>query len=67
MRSGFIKRMSTFSSDKLPFSRFVRELLFEEKSNIRIQALALHVLQWASETYIVALLEDTNLCALHAK
>ena len=52
---------------QLPFSRFVRELLFEEKSNIHIQALALHVLQWASEAYIVGLLEDTNLCALHTK
>ena len=32
-----------------------------------IQAMAVHVLQWAAEAYLVGLLEDTNLCALHAK
>ena len=29
--------------------------------------MAVHILQWAAEAYLVGLLEDTNLCALHAK
>ena len=32
-----------------------------------MQAMAVHVLQWAAEAYVVGLLEDTNLCTLHAK
>ena len=32
-----------------------------------MQAMAVHVLQWAAEAYLVGLLEDTNLCTLHAK
>ena len=33
----------------------------------RIQASALEALQQASEDYLVLLLQDTNLCAIHAK
>ena len=32
-----------------------------------MQAMAVHVLQWAAEAYLVGFLEDTNLCTLHAK
>ena len=55
----------------LPFSRLIRELLSEARPNsvdpFRIQATAVHVLQWVAEAYVVRLLEDTNLCALHAR
>ena len=55
----------------LPFSQLIRELLNEARPRsvdpYRIQAMAVHVLQWAAEAYLVGLLEDTNLCALHAK
>ena len=55
----------------LPFSRLIRELLNEARpssvDSFRIQAIAVHVLQWAAEAYMVRLLEDTNLCALHAR
>ena len=55
----------------LPFSRLIRELLNEARPRsvdlYRIQAMAVHILQWAAEAYLVGLLEDTNLCALHAK
>ena len=55
----------------LPFSRLIRELLNEARPRsvdpYHIQAMAVHVLQWATEAYLVGLLEDTNLCALHAK
>ena len=56
---------------QLPFSCLVRELLYNEKPRLvdpyRIQAMAIYVLQWAAEAFIVGLLEDSNLCCLHAK
>ena len=33
----------------------------------RYQAVALEAIQEASESYLVGLWEDTNLCAIHAK
>ena len=35
--------------------------------DIRFQASALQALQEAAEMYMVILMEDTNLCAIHAK
>ena len=52
---------------KLPFLRLVWELLSEHKAGIRMQASAIYALQEASEAYIMYLLEDANLCAIHAK
>ena len=52
----------------MPFQRLVREVtgqLFHEK--YRFQATALLALQEASESYLVGLFEDANLCAIHAK
>jgi histone H3 len=37
------------------------------RSDIRFQAAALGALQEASEAYIVGLMEDTNLVAIHAQ
>ena len=54
---------------KLPFQRLVREIvadLFHDQ-NYRMQSYALLALQEACEAHLVALFEDTNLCALHAK
>lgn len=34
---------------------------------LRFQATAIQALQQASESYLVGLFEDTNLCAIHAK
>lgn len=36
-------------------------------TTFRWQASALQDLQWAAESYLVGLFEDTNLCAIHAK
>ena len=36
-------------------------------SDYKMQASAAQALQESSEIYIVGLLEDTNLCAIHAK
>ena len=52
---------------KLPFSRLVREVAQDFKTNLRFQAQAIGALQEASEAYLVGLFEDTNLCAIHTK
>jgi len=52
---------------KLPFQRLVREIAQDFKNDLRFQASAILALQEASEAYIVGLMEDTNLCAIHAK
>jgi len=52
---------------KLPFQRLVREIAQDIKYDLRFQSSALLALQEASETYLVGLFEDTNLCAIHAR
>lgn len=52
---------------KLPFQRLVREIAQEYKTDLRFQSSAVLALQEAAEAYMVALFEDTNLCAIHAK
>ena len=52
---------------KLPFSRLVREIAQDIKTDLRFQAQAIGALQEAAEAYLVGLLEDTNLCAIHAR
>jgi histone H3 len=51
---------------KLAFQRLVREIAQVFKSDLRFQSTAILALQEASEAYLVGL-EDTNLCAIHAK
>ena len=52
---------------KLPFQRVVREIAQDFNSNLRFQSSAVVALQEATESYVVGLFEDTNLCAIHAK
>lgn len=52
---------------KLPFQRLVREISQNYKTDLRFQGSALDALQEASESYLVGLFEDTNLCCIHAK
>lgn len=52
---------------KLPFQRLVREVTQEFKTDLRFQGSAMLAMQEAAEAYIVGLMEDTNLCAIHAK
>lgn len=54
---------------KLPFRRLVREILMDTvgtRVNF-IQREAFVVLQEATEAYMVGLMQDANLCAIHAK
>ena len=52
---------------KLPFSRLVREVAQDFKTDLRFQRNAIGALQEAFENFLIALLEDTNLCAIHAR
>jgi len=52
---------------KAPFQRVVREIAQHFMINLRFQISAVMALQVASEAYLVGLLEDANLCAIHAK
>mmetsp|Transcript_34553 Transcript_34553/g.84047 ORF Transcript_34553/g.84047 Transcript_34553/m.84047 type:complete len:137 (-) Transcript_34553:336-746(-) len=53
--------------NKLPFQRLVREVAQEFNDKLRFQSHAIKALQEACEAYLIALFEDTNLCAIHAK
>ena len=52
---------------KLPFQRVVREITQDIKTGLWFQSAALLCLQEATEAYLVSLLEDSNLCAIHAR
>ena len=51
---------------KLPFQRLVREIAQDEGLNLRFTSAALLALHEASEGCLIGLMEDTNLCAMHA-
>tara|TARA_B100000963_G_scaffold148645_1_gene129650 strand:- start:4691 stop:5071 length:381 start_codon:yes stop_codon:yes gene_type:complete len=50
---------------KLPFQRLVREIAQDFRTDLRFQGSAILALQEASESYLVSLFEDTQLCAIH--
>ena len=51
---------------KLPFQRLVREVFFHLDKSLRVQSTAILALQEASESFLVNMFEDVNLCAIHA-
>eukprot|EP00804_Cyclotella_cryptica_P014092 CCRYP_005562-RA/>CCRYP_005562-RA protein AED:0.06 eAED:0.02 QI:0/-1/0/1/-1/0/1/0/141 len=54
---------------KLPFQRFLREVTqdFHSGDNAFIKPLHWQHHRRPSEAYLIGLLEDTNLCAIHAR
>ena len=52
---------------KLPFQRLVHEILQGFNMELRVTPAMVMALQEAAEVYLVQLLEDLNLCAIHAK
>lgn len=52
---------------KLPFKRLVREIAQDFKTDMRFQSSAVLALQEAVEAYLVGIMEDTNVCSIHAK
>ena len=51
---------------KLPFRCLVREIAQGIMTDVSFQAAAFGALQETSEAYLVGLLEDSNLCAIHS-
>jgi histone H3 len=52
---------------RAPFRRLVREIVTTFKDTIRMSSSALEAIQEATESYIVSVLGDANLCTIHAK
>ena len=52
---------------RMPFQRLVREIAQTHNPYLRFQSGTILALQESAEAYLVGLLEDTNLCAIHAK
>lgn len=65
--SSQIKKTTELLLRKLPFQRLVREIAHDYRPDIRFQSSAIGALQEATEAILVAILADTNECALHAK
>ena len=51
----------------MPFQRLVREIAQIHNPYLRFQSGTILALQESAEAYLVGLLEDSNLCAIHAK
>lgn len=61
------QRTTGFLIRRLPFARLVREVTLEFHHGLRWRVDAIEALQHAAEDYLVNLLTDANLCAIHAK
>ena len=61
------QRSSELLIRRMPFQRLVREIAQAHNPYIRLQSGAILALQESAEAYLVGLLEDSNLCAIHAK
>ena len=61
------KQSSCLHIGMLPFQRLVREIGQDYKTDLRFSKEAVTLLQYAAEHYLVKLLEDANLNAIHAK
>ena len=51
----------------LPFQRLVREVAQGIRADLKFQGIILKAIQEAEEAFLVGLLEQANLCAVHAK
>ena len=63
----FYQRSCVFLIPMLAFQRYVCEVCEDVVKAYRWQAIALYNLQVTAEAYLVGVLADTNLCAIHGK
>ena len=61
------QRSTELLIQKAPFQRLVRELAQQQKEGLRFQSSAVQAIQEATESYVISLLADTNLCAIHTR
>ena len=61
------QRSSELVIRRMPFQRLVREIAQTHNPYLRFQSGTILALQESAEAYLVGLLEDSNLCAIHAK
>ena len=52
---------------RVSFQRLVREIVQKRREGLKLQSLAVFALQEAREAFLVGLMEQANLCAIHAK
>ena len=52
---------------RVPFQRLVREIIQKWGEGLRLQSSAVLALQEASEAFLVGMMVQANLCAIHAK
>ena len=52
---------------RLPFARLVKETTLKFHHALQWQSIAIEAVQHACEDYIIGLMEDANLSAIHAK
>jgi histone H3 len=52
---------------KLPFQRLVREIAQDSKTDLRFASTAMAAVQEAAEAFLIQLLENSNLAAIHSK
>ena len=61
------QRSTELLVQRAPFQRLVRELASSQKEGLRFQSSAVQAIQEATESYVISLLADTNLCAIHTR
>lgn len=52
---------------RVSFRRMVREIMLDINAELRCQSSAVLAMQEASESFLVRLFSDTNMCAIHAR
>ena len=50
---------------KLPFQRLVREVVQQISPGMKLQSTAILALQESSESFLVSMFEDVNVCVIH--
>ena len=62
-----LQKSTNLLIQKAPFQRLVREVATSHKQDLRFQSSAILAIQEATEAFVVSVLADTNLCAIHTR
>lgn len=63
----YIARIPKLHIPMMPFKRLVTQIAITFNPEIGLQTLAVQALQEAAEGFLQGILEEANICALHAK